>query len=117
MRYDWSHRVSLVGPDRGVDRTMNQYDLPIIACFLEEHAVCTLHLIGAFHHIVETRPTGRIPISDPEIRDAEFLLRICGHQAIHPHHGQEMMTVFVKPDCIGRYYLRKIRRVPIVKGG
>ena len=67
---------ALVSADCGVHRTMDEHDLPVIACFLEDEAVGALHLIGAFHHIVETSPTSGIPVLDPQIRDAEFLCRI-----------------------------------------
>ena len=58
--------------DRGVDRAVDQHDLPVIAGFLEEQAVRTFHHIGAFNHVVEARPPRVFPISCPEIGDAEL---------------------------------------------
>src|SRR5437870_4037684 len=53
--------IFLVAGDRRVDRTMDEYDLPVVSRLLENQTVRALEVIRALDSVVETSPGTGIP--------------------------------------------------------
>src|SRR5262245_14787508 len=96
---------------------MDQHDLPVVSNLLKQHAVRALHLVRSREHVIETGPTGCIPVAGPQVGDTEFP-RWSGRQnAINPNPGKKMVPIFIEPYSVRRDCFLKECGIAVIESG